>query len=348
MALPYDSAYDRATPLLPAWHLPALVLELARSQDVDPSRLWRAAGLDPTPPAGAAPLSPMQYLMLLGELERALDDPETAHLLGGHLLPGHFGSFSPALAQAGTLREALELLVTHASTWSPLLVPHWHEEADTAILWWTEACGLGRQRRFVVDLQTTALAAYARWRGSTIDWTFCLNRTGAGPSPQLQVHLGSRVRLNCQVDAVLIHRDALDRPWPGPVAAESAVARRAAQAAARQDAAPVSLLGALYDSLLAEVQAPPSLEDCAERFGMSLATLKRRLAAEGTHYQAELDRVRSHVALCLFRFRGCDNDAVAEHLGFHDAANFRRSFKRWTGLPPRLFRDSLMDGAQPA
>jgi AraC-like DNA-binding protein len=340
--------YDRATPLLPAWHLPALVLELARSQDVDPARLARAVGLDRSTGACADALSPVKYLALLGELERALDDPETPHLLGRHLLPGHFGSFSPALAQAATLREALDLLVGHAAAWSPLLVPRLREEADTAILWWTEACGVGRQRRFVVDLQMTALAAYARWRGGPVDWTFCLNRTGGAPSPQLQVHLGSRVRQNCQVDAVLIDRAALDKPWPASTAAGSAVARRAAQSAAQRDAPPCSLLGTLYDLLLAEVQGPPSLEDCAERFGMSLATLKRRLAAEGTHYQAELDRVRSHVALFLFRFRGCDNDAVAEHLGFHDAANFRRSFKRWTGVPPRLFRDSLFDGAMHA
>ncbi|UUZ49971.1 AraC family transcriptional regulator [Massilia sp. B-10] len=44
------------------------------------------------------------------------------------------------------------------------------------------------------------------------------------------------------------------------------------------------------------------------------------------------------MALRLFQ-RGCDNDAVARHLGFHDANNFRRSFKRWTGLTPMLLRE---------
>jgi hypothetical protein len=28
--------------------------------------------------------------------------------------------------------------------------------------------------------------------------------------------------------------------------------------------------------------------------------------------------------------RGYDNEAVAHYLCFHDATNFRRSFKRWT------------------
>jgi AraC-like DNA-binding protein len=36
-----------------------------------------------------------------------------------------------------------------------------------------------------------------------------------------------------------------------------------------------------------------------------------------------------------------DNDAVARYLGFHDAANFRRSFKRWTGSSPAPLRAAL-------
>jgi AraC-like DNA-binding protein len=35
---------------------------------------------------------------------------------------------------------------------------------------------------------------------------------------------------------------------------------------------------------------------------------------------------------------------VARHLGFHDSANFRRSFKRWTGVTPSLLRGRLLDG----
>ena len=52
-------------------------------------------------------------------------------------------------------------------------------------------------------------------------------------------------------------------------------------------------------------------------------------------FQAELDQVRTHVALWMFHAQGADNEAVARYLGFHDAANFRRSFKRWTGVIER-------------
>jgi AraC-like DNA-binding protein len=96
------------------------------------------------------------------------------------------------------------------------------------------------------------------------------------------------------------------------------------------------LLAALYDHLLPRYREAPSLDEAATAFGMSSATLKRRLALHGTHYQAELDLVRTHVALYLLLLQGRSNDAVAAELGFHDRHNFRRSFKRWTGLAPSL------------
>ena len=74
----------------------------------------------------------------------------------------------------------------------------------------------------------------------------------------------------------------------------------------------------------------------AQRFGISPATLKRQLAQLGTHHQAQLDQVRAHAALYLMLLRGQRGEAVARTLGFHDKSNFRRSFKRWTGMTPGL------------
>ena len=39
--------------------------------------------------------------------------------------------------------------------------------------------------------------------------------------------------------------------------------------------------------------------------------------------------------------RGYSNDEVASYLRFNDTTNFRRSFKRWTGLAPSSLRRLL-------
>ena len=152
------------------------------------------------------------------------------------------------------------------------------------------------------------------------------------------MHLGHALRFDCQVDAMLIDSSWLDKPWPRGNATAAALALRAAALAPVPAA---SLLGALYDYLLANIRCAPTLERTAQEFGVSPATFKRHLARHGTHFQAELDQVRAHKAIYLFQAHGYDNDAVAAYLGFHDATNFRRSFKRWTGQTPQLLRHAL-------
>ena len=74
------------------------------------------------------------------------------------------------------------------------------------------------------------------------------------------------------------------------------------------------------------------------------ATCKRKLQKHHTHFQALHDEVRKHVALYLYWSRGYGNDEVAQYLRFTDTTNFRRSFKRWTGLVPSAIRGLQPDG----
>lgn len=329
--------------VIPARHQPALVLDYAASRDLALPALWRGTGLDgPGLPASGLRLTPLQYLQLLHNAARLLDSPDTAFMLGQHMLPGDCGAASAALLQAASLRHALSLLVQHQAALSPLLCPRFREEGGLAALYWTGCYGAAAQMPFLVEMHMTAVAALCRWLGGErLPWRFCFNRTRPRHTEQHEVHLGAELRFDCHLDAMLIDAACLDRPWPAAAAHATASA-----AATAIPAASPSVLTALYDYLLERVRCAPTLERTAADFGVSPATLKRQLARHGTHFQSELDQVRTHVALYLFQTRRADNEAVAQHLGFHDATNFRRSFKRWTGQTPGLLRDALL--ASPA
>lgn len=322
-----------------AQHQPALALEFARSRELEARRLLPDTGLSSLdlPPPGQA-VTPTQYLRLLANIATAVGSADTSFLLGQQMLPGHYGALSQALAKARSLRDALDLLVRYQLALCPLLAPHWREEGGTAVLYWTDSFGAARQRGFLVEMHMTAVGAMCRWlSGERLPWRYCFNRTRPRHTEQHEVHLGGALRFDCHLDAMLIDASWLDRPWPHANSMAAAVARGAIADGA--DAR--SLLSALYDYLLLHIRRAPTLEHSAAAFGVSLATFKRHLARHGTHFQAELDLVRTHVALQLFHTEGYDNDAVARHLGFHDAANFRRSFKRWTGVTPMLLRQGL-------
>ena len=81
-----------------------------------------------------------------------------------------------------------------------------------------------------------------------------------------------------------------------------------------------------------------SLEEVASELHLSARTLKRRLASHGETYSGLLEEQRRERALLLLRSAGLSLDEVAEQLGYSDPSNFRRAFRRWTGVSPAAYR----------
>lgn len=338
--------HDAASPVVPAAHQPAVVLEHLRSLDVDPLSLQLQAGLagDPVQASDAEPaVSPLQLLALLRAAARTLRDDELSFQLGRQWLPGHYGAASHALLSSGSLRRALTVLARHPTRLSPLLVPHLVVEGRHAVLHWTDACGSAGMRSFLVELQMSAVAATCHWlAGQRLPWTWLFNRGEPASRHLHETYLGSDLRFGCQLDAMVIDVDWLDRPWANPRAQRSAAIGETLDRQALAESPRRPLLALLYTLLEGRVARPPGLEEAAAAFGLSPATFKRRLAACGTHFQAELDQVRLHAALRLLHGQGLDTEAIGRHLGFDDAANFRRSMKRWSGLTPAQLRLALL------
>ncbi len=86
-------------------------------------------------------------------------------------------------------------------------------------------------------------------------------------------------------------------------------------------------------------QAPPTLEKLADRMHMSSRTLIRRLRAMGTTYQAIVDEVQQQRARELLANANLRVHDIATALGYRDAASFTRSFRRWFGLTPAVWRE---------
>ncbi|MGW8392535.1 AraC family transcriptional regulator ligand-binding domain-containing protein [Pseudoduganella sp. HUAS MS19] len=324
-------------PTIPARGLPWHFFEYALQREAHPAAIARGTGMpgDGSLPLPGTVMSPQQCLQLLANTLRELGSPDTSFMLGQHLLPGADPALSALLQQAASLQQALQILCAWPTRLLPLLRPRLYVADGQAVLYWTDSHGAPGLRPALVEMHMTALVALARWLGGRrLPWKFCFNRARPRHIEQHEVHLGGELRFDCQLDAMLLDAASLSQPWPGA----GAPAGTAAPAGA---CAPPSLLDALYDYLLAQVRCGPTLEAASAAFGTSPATMKRHLARYGTHFGAELDQVRTHVALHLFQSRQADNEAVADYLGFHDAANFRRSFKRWTGLTPTLLRASL-------
>jgi|GEM_PF-5735393 len=82
----------------------------------------------------------------------------------------------------------------------------------------------------------------------------------------------------------------------------------------------------------------PLLEETANIFDVSPATLKRELKSVGTTYRQLLDRLRFDIACDMLSDPQLTIRDIALELGYSGANNFVRSFHRMTGLSPGRYR----------
>lgn len=92
----------------------------------------------------------------------------------------------------------------------------------------------------------------------------------------------------------------------------------------------------------------PDMVATASSLHMSSATLQRRLASEGTSFQALKDALRRDIAIVRLHTSEVPLIALASELGFSDSASFQRAFKGWTGSAPGTYRQKFeSDGGHP-
>jgi AraC-like DNA-binding protein len=87
----------------------------------------------------------------------------------------------------------------------------------------------------------------------------------------------------------------------------------------------------------------PSFEQMADNLHMSESSLRRRLLKEETSYQNIKDQVRCEIAVEHLRHPTIKINELAGMLGFTEPSSFVRSFRSWTGVTPKAYRDNMLE-----
>ena len=90
--------------------------------------------------------------------------------------------------------------------------------------------------------------------------------------------------------------------------------------------------------LIRDIANPPTLAAIAKLLEVSDRSLRRQLREQGISFRSLLDELRMQIALKYLRTTRLGNEDIALALGFSDAANFRRAFRRWTSKSPSEMR----------
>ena len=76
----------------------------------------------------------------------------------------------------------------------------------------------------------------------------------------------------------------------------------------------------------------------ADQLCMSPRNLQLKLSDRDTSFQIIMDETRRKMGMGYIVHSDLSITEIAYLLGFSDAANFTRAFRRWVGKPPREYR----------
>jgi AraC-like DNA-binding protein len=100
----------------------------------------------------------------------------------------------------------------------------------------------------------------------------------------------------------------------------------------------IGIAGEIRALLLRDITNPPTLAAIATLLEISDRSLRRQLREQGISFRGLLDELRMQIALKYLRTTRLANEDIALALGFSDATNFRRAFRRWTNKSPSEIR----------
>lgn len=85
-------------------------------------------------------------------------------------------------------------------------------------------------------------------------------------------------------------------------------------------------------------QGYPNIQSAAQIAGMSVRSFQRQLNEAGSTYSYLVEEVRFERSVQLLMDSTNKLTDIASEVGYKDAANFTRAFRRWTGISPSNFR----------
>ncbi len=318
-----------------------LLVELVARWRVTPEELLE--GLDLTveqlAEAGARVTSE-QIATLIRRAIGLTGEPGLAYLMGLHMRVSSHGYLGFAAMTAATAREALELAVRFAPTKTDAIGLELHVEGASASLTFEERIPLGEAREFVIVALMVGIVQMARAMvGDEVTGHADLDFPEPPYFHRFAQLLPGWVRFGQPSNRLVFDASILDRPLKMADPIGMKLALEHCERELRSLGSGGRTIAKIREILPLAVGFR-SLEEVAKRMHVSPRTLKRRLADQGTSFSSILDDMRRERAMLLLGDPSLSLDAIAERLGYSDAANFTRAFRRWTGKTPGMVRRS--------
>jgi AraC-like DNA-binding protein len=155
-------------------------------------------------------------------------------------------------------------------------------------------------------------------------------------------------RFGCEANAMWIHAAALARPHCAPDRSLLEILTSHADGLLRQLSHRPAGFAERTRAVIAEtlLAGQSGAELVARRLAVSLRTLHRRLAEEGTSHGELVDDVRRTQAMLHLSSNRFSIGEISFLLGFAHPNAFHKAFKRWTQMTPAQYREDAQSAAR--
>jgi AraC-like DNA-binding protein len=274
---------------------------------------------------------------------QALDVPDAGLRIGREGTIGGFGLLGLAMMTSRTLGDAMLAGIAHHKICGCLLELNFEQlsEREVALVAWprfgdTELLPFFCEELFASCLMIARELVGHELRPVRVEFGY--------PRPAYarayEELFECEVRFGTPQCRLLIGTPWLARPLPGhnPLTARQALALCAQQMTPDGGEPHQEIVAAVERLLRSRLRQQPRLLDVARTLNLSERSLRRKLAESGRIFREIHDRVRAERALELLRAGQLSVAEIGSEIGFSDPREFRRAFKRWTGMPPQNAR----------
>lgn len=252
---------------------------------------------------------------------------------------GHLGPIEAAMKSCKTVKESLEVGARLGSCAYEGNEYFLKTEGDTTWFCYREPDSASAGRAFIDDMTLTVYYRLVRalidedWRPERIR----LRRQMTDRHRRVEAFRDCRAEIHLDHTALGFPTEFLSRHIPTQLPADATDERKPWLS---QPDGSGPIVGALYRLVASRFpfRKLPTLDQLAIMVGVSAATLKRQLGAEGVTYRGVLDRLRFDTACEMLAVPQITVREIANDLGYSGTNNFVRAFRRMTGLTPGDYR----------
>ncbi|WP_084673993.1 AraC family transcriptional regulator [Methylobacterium sp. WSM2598] len=325
----------------------AALVEILGEQGIPPEEALRDTGVEASKIYDASALTSVRQYAAVCRNALALScEPRTPFQVGARLHLFAYGMYGYALMSCLSLRDYFRLGVKYHLLATPTLTIEWREYPNVAVWTFPDEFTFAPSkelRQFLIEQQFTQQVTH-------------LQDVAGRSCPPAKAHFSYSAPEHAAIYADYLGCPCFFEQEHCELHYDSAILEQKPQLAHRltsallQDAcdtligkanASAGVAGEVYQILMRSPGVFPDMEDVAQTLRMTSRTLRRRLDAEQISFSAIIDDVHRSLATEYLRMTSMSLEDIALLVGFSDAANFRRAFKRWTGKNPGEFRGEM-------